>query len=172
MIPVFKKCTIKDIKQLTKVSWDTFYDSYKANNDPHNFKTFLDNKFSEERLLEELNNQNCHFYFLHVNNNLVGYFKLNERDAQTETFDESTIELERIYVLKEFQGMGYGKLMIQKAIALSKEAGVDLLWLGVWKINENAVRFYQREGFKIFGTHIYVVGNEDQEDWVMKYHLN
>ena len=61
--------------------------------------------------------------------------------------------------------------MIQKSIEISKEKNVDFLWLGVWKINENAVRFYQREGFEIFGTHIYVVGNEDQEDWVMKYTL-
>lgn len=168
---MFKRCTEHNLKELTKVSWNTFYESYKDNNDPNNFRTFLDNKFNEERLLEELLNPNCHFYFLYDNSTLVGYFKLNEGNAQTEAFDEKTIELERIYVLKEFQGKGYGKMMIQKSIEISRDRNADFLWLGVWKINENAVRFYQREGFEIFGTHIYVVGNEDQEDWVMKYAL-
>ena len=74
---MFKRCTEHNLKELTKVSWNTFYESYKDNNDPKNFKTFLDNKFNEERLLEELLNPNCHFYFLYDNSTLVGYFKLN-----------------------------------------------------------------------------------------------
>ena len=171
MAITFKKCTIHDVKELTTISWNTFYESYKDNNDPNNFKSFLDNKFNEEKLLGELANTNCHFYFLYDDGQLVGYFKLNEREAQTELYDQNAIELERIYVLKEFQGEGYGRQMIIKSKQITKERNGNFLWLGVWKINERAIKFYQREGFKIFGTHIYVVGNENQEDWVMKYQL-
>lgn len=169
---VFKRCSKRDIKELTQISWNTFYESYKDKNDPDNFKQFLDAKFNEQQLLSEINNPNCHFYFVYDNSLLVGYFKLNENEAQTEAFKEPTIELERIYVLKQYQGRGYGKFMIRKAKELSGDSNADFLWLGVWKINENAIRFYEREGFKKFGTHIYTVGNEDQEDWVMKYDLN
>ena len=59
-------------------------------------------------------------------------------------------------------------MLLKKAIELAQEARVDFVWLGVWKANERAIRFYQKHGFDIFGTHTFVLGTVEQEDWLMR----
>lgn len=106
-----------------------------------------------------------------MNGQLVGYFKLNEHDAQTDIKTEESLELERIYVVKEFQGMQIGRLMLQKAIELAVEKGKRYIWLGVWEKNFNAIRFYQKYNFKKFATHSYFIGNDEQMDWLLRLEL-
>ena len=45
------------------------------------------------------------------------------------------------------------------------------MWLGVWKRNPDAVEFYKKMGFEIFGEHTFTVGNEEQSDWMMDIKL-
>ena len=123
-------------------------------------------------ILEEIQNKNSTFYFILSNKTIVGYFKLNQNDAQNELFTKPSIELERIYVLPDFQGQGIGKIALFKIIKLAQEKKVDFLWLGVWQENKSAITFYQKNGFKIFGSHPYFIGKDKQTDWLMKYQLD
>ena len=101
----------------------------------------------------------------------MGYFKLNINDAQNEQFEARSMELECIYVLNAFQGQQIGKQMLEKTIELAKSKGMSFLWLGVWQENTNAVRFYERYHFKVFGEHPYYIGKYKQIDWLMKLDL-
>ena len=112
------------------------------------------------------------FYFAYLKNELVGYFKLNKIAAQAEQFAEQSIELERIYVVEDFQNQGIGKLMLLKAIEFAQKYKPKFIWLGVWQENKNAVRFYEKLGFQKFGTHPYFIGKDKQTDWLMKKRLN
>jgi ribosomal protein S18 acetylase RimI-like enzyme len=41
------------------------------------------------------------------------------------------------------------------------------MWLGVWENNHRAIKFYHDFGFKKFDSHIYVMGDDPQNDWMM-----
>ena len=164
----FKKCDIKNLDELIEISRTTFVNAFEKDNNPEDFNNYLHAAFSKETIEVELLNPNSKFYFTYFNNVLVGYFKLNENEAQTEQFDKNTIELERIYVLEPFQGQQIGKYMLFKTIEIAKEKQVSFLWLGVWEKNKAAIRFYKRFGFKKFDTHFYNIGNDKQTDWLMK----
>ena len=114
---------------------------------------------------------NSEFHLLYQDGLLVGYFKINIHQAQTDIKDSDGMELERIYVLSEFQGNGHGRYMIQAAKEHARCKHKSYLWLGVWKKNKDAVRFYQENGFRIFGEHPYYIGNDRQMDWLMRYDL-
>ena len=114
---------------------------------------------------------NYYFYFLKKENTVVGYIKLNEYASQTEPEGDDALEVERIYVVKEEQGKGYGKLLIQKAIAVAQAKGKNKLWLAVWEKNPNAIRFYKKMGFEVYGTHIFQMNDEPQIDFMMKIDL-
>jgi hemerythrin-like domain-containing protein len=45
------------------------------------------------------------------------------------------------------------------------------VWLGVWDKNEKAIAFYQKNGFEIVGEHPFVMGNDRQNDFIMKREL-
>lgn len=101
----------------------------------------------------------------------VGYFKLNKKEAQTEPFGNTSIEIERIYVLDKFQGLQIGKQMLFKIVEMAKQENVSFIWLGVWEKNTAAIRFYERHGFVKIGTHPYYIGNDKQTDWLMRLDL-
>ena len=167
----FKKCTIKDLDRLVEISRVTFVNAFEKHNNPEDFNSYLNAAFNKEKVNAELLNPNSQFYFVYLNKLLVGYFKLNKKEAQTEQFNANTLELERIYVVKAFQGRQIGKRMLFKTIEMAKAKNVSFLWLGVWEKNSAAIRFYKRYGFIKFNTHHYFIGNDKQTDWLMKLNL-
>lgn len=168
---LFEKCSLEDLDILIEISLSTFINAFENSNNPKDFKDYINKAFSKKRLKKELLNPDISFYFVYVDKVLVGYFKLNENAAQNEQFEQASIELERIYVTKEYQGKGIGKLVLYRAIEIAKLKGVHFLWLGVWEHNLSALRFYERHGFEKFSSHPYYVGKDKQTDFLMKLDL-
>ena len=121
--------------------------------------------------MKELQTPGSKFYFAHNENEIVGYFKVNEFNAQTEFKEREGMELERIYVLSGYQSMGIGKQIVRTVEHMASNASKSYLWLGVWERNLQAIKFYESLGFVKFGTHPYYIGKDKQTDWVMKKQL-
>lgn len=168
---IFKKCLEDDLNDLLKISRQTFEEAFKHANNPDDYEDYVSKAFSERRLRLELQNQNSSFYFVHVGLDLVGYFKLNFNDSQTEYANQNSLELERIYVLSKFQGKRIGKSILQEVFAMASLEKKDFVWLGVWQENYDAIRFYEKHGFNKIGSHPYFIGKDKQTDWLMKYSL-
>ncbi|MFD0795928.1 GNAT family N-acetyltransferase [Maribacter chungangensis] len=168
----FIPCKKSDINTLVSLSKTTFIKAFEKDNDPHDFSAYISTAFNKETLLLQLKNPDSAFYFVYVKEQLIGYMKLNQHQAQTDIKKKDSMELERIYILEAFQGRGYGAMMLDKAVAIAIEANKNFVWLGVWEKNLKAIRFYERYGFVTFGTHPYYVGSDKQTDWLMKYDLS
>jgi len=167
----YKICTEKDLQILVDLSISTFISAFEKHNNPEDFKAYMKKAFSKEQLRKELLDVNTKFYLVYDEGNLVGYFKLNEKGAQTEPLGNTSIEIERIYVLEQYQGQQIGKHMLLKIIELAKKEKLAFIWLGVWEMNTSAIRFYERYGFVKFGSHPYYVGSDKQTDWMMRLDL-
>lgn len=167
----FVKLNFGDVKELGKISRQTYLDAFSGENSPENMRAYLDSSLSEEKLLEELKEPKSEFYFAEMNHKTIGYFKINFGDAQTDLHDPNAMELERIYVVKEFQGKKIGQELLNKALEIAKKNQMDYLWLGVWEKNQGAIRFYERNGFSVTGSHPFRMGDEIQTDLIMKLPL-
>lgn len=142
-----------------------------GDNSEEDMKKYLDENFSIEKLTDELNNKNSEFYFAKLENTVIGYLKLNFGESQTELKDNKALEIERIYVPKEFHGQSVGQILYEKAIQVAKQKDVDYVWLGVWEENLRALSFYKKNGFTEFDKHIFKLGNDEQTDIMMKPQL-
>ena len=111
------------------------------------------------------------FYFIYANDQLAGYFKINYAPAQTDLNDPDSLEIERIYVKKEFKGKGLGRQLMDCAVKLAEMAGKKYLWLGVWEKNKGAIGFYKHSGFTESGKHPFKIGDELQTDLIMRLNL-
>jgi len=166
-----KKVTIEDIKELQKIGIKTFSETFSSSNTDQNMKKYLSEGFSNEKLLSEINNINSEFYFASYKSEIIGYLKINFNEAQTELKDKKSIEIERIYVLKEFYGKKIGQLLYEKALKIAKQRKSEYIWLGVWEKNTRAMKFYTKNGFVKFGEHIFKLGDDKQIDIMMKLEL-
>jgi diamine N-acetyltransferase len=160
-----------DLQKLQHIGKQTFFETFSSSNTEENMKNYLEEGFSVAKLSNELANQNSQFYFaIHVEN-VIGYLKLNYGASQTELKDEAALEIERIYVLKDFHGKNVGQLLYNKAIEVAKLKKVDYVWLGVWEENPRAISFYKKNGFVEFDRHIFKLGDDEQTDIMMRLRL-
>lgn len=159
------------IAALQQIGRQTFSETFAESNSTENMAKYLEEAYSFEKLNEELNSQNSFFYFAMLGEKVIGYLKLNMGESQTELKDNDALEIERIYVLKDFHGKKVGQLLFDKAITIAKELQVAYVWLGVWEENKRALQFYKKNGFVEFDQHVFVLGDEAQTDIMMKLAL-
>lgn len=165
------EATIQDLELLQQIGRQTFSETFASSNTEEDMAAYLKEGFAIEKLTAELNNLNAIFYFAILNESVIGYLKLNFGQSQTELKDSNAMEIERIYVLKEFQGKNIGQLLYEKAIQIATQKNVEYIWLGVWEENKKAISFYQKNGFTQFDKHIFKLGNDEQTDIMMKLQL-
>ncbi len=160
--------TISDLPILRDIARDTFTETFSEANKAEDMDRYLAENFSEDQLARELSNPNSFFYVAEVNGHVVGYLKLNTAHAQTEPQAADALEIERIYVLSNYHGNGVGQALYHHAMSVAEDRKASYVWLGVWEHNHRALRFYEKNGFTAFGTHIFQLGNDQQTDILMQ----
>ena len=168
---VINKIGIEQIELLQQIGRQTFEETFAESNSAENMAKYIEEAYSYEKLSAELNNPDSFFYFAMLDEKVIGYLKLNMGGSQTELKDNDALEIERIYVLKSFQGKKVGKMLFDKSIQIGKEQNAAFVWLGVWEENKKAIEFYSKNGFIKFDQHIFVLGDEAQTDIMMKLKL-
>lgn len=162
------KFTNNHLEDLVKISRQTFAETFAEQNSKENLDQYLSNNLTLKSLSEETQNIDSAFYFALVEGKIAGYLKLNAKTAQTELKDEEGLEIERIYVLSAFLGAGVGKVLFEKSLEIARNDDKNYVWLGVWENNPRAIKFYEKNGFKTFGEHPFLFGDEIQKDLLMK----
>lgn len=165
------RCTSQDLDRLRELSRNTFIAAFAEANDPDDFRAYMDRAFSREQMAADLDTPGVRFFFALQGGQLVGYCKLNTGAAQTELGEAEGLEIERIYIAPEFQGLGLGGGLLQQILDLARSEDLAYVWLGVWEHNPGAIRFYERHGFVTFGKHPYYIGRDRQMDWMMRLEL-
>lgn len=166
-----KKCTLNDIEQIKQISEETFFETFANENTEEDMKKYLKENFSYEQIEKEIKKDGAIFYMVKDEYKVVAYMKVNFVEAQTEKGYDNSLEVQRIYVLEKYKNKKIGKTLIEKAKQIAKENNLEYIWLGVWENNFAAIKFYEKQGFVKFDTHIFVLGDDEQVDNLMKYRL-
>lgn len=166
-----EKVSVINIDDVQKISRDTFFESFVTSTSEENMQHYLENNFSKEQLTKEVENSHSEFYFAILENEVIGYFKINFSEAQTELTGVNTLEVERVYVRNNYHGKGVGQQLLDYAIQIAMQKNMQSVWLGVWENNHRAISFYKKNGFVTFDTHVFMLGEEAQTDYMMRLDL-
>ena len=159
---------INDLQRLQRLGIQCFREAYEPVQAPEQFQKYIDQAFDESQLRTELQNPESEFYFLKIGEEYAGFLKINTGAAQTEQMPDDHLEVERIYLLKNFYGQGLGRKLMDKAIEIARGKGKQKIWLGVWEENPKAIDFYKHLGFEVFGEHSFFVGDLEEVDLMMR----
>ncbi|MCP4346896.1 MAG: GNAT family N-acetyltransferase [Desulfobacterales bacterium] len=163
-----RPCSMTDLDDLQAIGYETCDETFRPMNSQETMDKYLQESFDKKKLSAELKNKDSMFFFLYAENELAGYLKVNDVSAQTDINDDESIEIERIYIRKAYKRKGFGKKLINHAIQLAKEMKKKYVWLGVWEKNADAISFYTKMEFYEAGRHLYRMGDELQNDLIMK----
>lgn len=168
---LIKKCTLEDIEKVKYISEKTFCETFAQENTVEDMENYLKENFSYEQIEGEIKNNGSIFFIVENHEEVMAYMKVNFDKAQTERDYKNTLEIQRIYILEKYKGKGIGKDLIKKAKELARESALNFIWLGVWENNFSAIKFYEKQGFQKFATHIFKLGDDEQTDNLMKLRI-
>ena len=169
---IIRRAKVADAATLSEISKQTFYDTFTGTCSEADMQLFLESYFNLEQVQFELNNENDFYYLAEKDGNAIGYLRFME---DYENFPQmkqwKSLELKRIYVLKEFHGKGIAQKLMDYTLLYAKENNFEVVWLGVWEHNDRAQKFYTKYGFVNSGhTHDFPIGNTPQTDcWFWKF---
>ena len=167
-----RRSTLHDVELLSTLGSTTFYDTFNGTCTKADMQLGLDLFFNKQQISKELQDENDFFYIAFLQEKAIGYFRMKANSVLP--FDDlknfQAIELKRFYFLKEAQGTGEAKILMQYAVDLAKQLGYNKMYLGVWEYNIRAQEFYKKMGFT--NTHFendFPLGKTPQtDDWFWK----
>lgn len=166
-----RTATKEDAELIADISQQTFRDTFAADNTKEDMDKFLCEQFTKGRLMLEVGTPENNFLLAYVDNSLAGYVKLRDAKAPVELKNVPSLEIARLYVLKDYLSKGIGAALMKASIEAAEAKQKKVVWLGVWEKNERAIAFYTRWGFQKFGEWDFLLGNDLQRDWLMKKEL-
>lgn len=95
----------EEVEVLRTLSINTFKTTFEHGEyTDEDFNAYFNEAYATKQLLSELQDDNSFTYFFKDDDEIVGYFKLNINEAQTEAKGDEYLEVQRIYFLPQAQG--------------------------------------------------------------------
>jgi len=157
--------------QLASFGRQAFYDTFAADNTPEDMAAYLDESFGEAQQLAELQDPNTVFLLAQMQQEVVGSAKLrfgSELGLAPGKSADSQLEISRLYVRQDWIGTGLGAALMRRIMEEARAKGCRSIVLGVWERNERAIAFYQRFGFKKIGNMEFKLGQDIQNDLILR----
>ena len=94
--------------------------------------------------------QNKEIFIAKLNNEIVGYviFSIREKDNPSMRYRKQ-LNIEAICIDENCRGNGIGTLLLNHTRKVGKEQGCTDMYLTVNQENENAIKVYEKFGFKV-----------------------
>jgi ribosomal protein S18 acetylase RimI-like enzyme len=157
----FEKLKESEISKIQSLAHKTWWETYKGILKDGEIEFMLRNWYSDDYLLNDLLVNKRKYYLVKIGSQEVGFFSFG-----LESSSQSMMRLGRIYILKETQGRGVGRKIIDFVENRIKDCNCDQIILNVHAEND-AVEFYKKVGFKVLKNVTILIPPYIFHDYVM-----
>jgi GNAT superfamily N-acetyltransferase len=164
---------IRKAAALRSMARRCFAETFSHLYDAEPFEQFLDEVYSEEGLMsKDLVDPTVEWFTAEACGEIIGYAKLRPLVAPAPNPNKGAVELQQIYVLREWQGHGIAERLMQWALERAHTLVAPEIYLTVFDHNERAKRFYSRHGFTGVGHCTFQLGNRIDDDRIWRKTLD
>ncbi len=125
------------VKDILLTTWKDAYSFIPLDD----IETYFNEFYSDQRLIEMLDDPLTKGILAEVGINPVGWMKLYHNNLEKKFFVSS------LYVLPGYQGYGIGHKLLDESYRIAKEKHFNRVWLGVMKQNVKSLDWYTKRGF-------------------------
>nr|WP_294859835.1 GNAT family N-acetyltransferase [uncultured Fluviicola sp.] len=164
---IVRKADKSDISKIEEIAKNTWPIAYKDVISPDQIRYMLDLMYSKSKIEAAIQDPNQAFWLAEKQGETLGFCGIEIHNPTSEY-----LRIHKLYVLPETQGLGVGKLLVEKVTEEAQSLGIHLLHLNVNKKNK-AYYFYKKLGFEIDHEEVIDIGNGFvMDDFVMVKDLN
>ena len=146
-----KKASLEDVYELRQICIKGYSIYFGDHWNENGLEWYLNKQFGDGKLESDLNDKNIDYYLIYKKNSLAGFIKVNNNSIPNSLFKDAS-ELEKMYLLPKYKGLGIGKKALSKVIKITQERGKRILFLDVLDTNKDAFAFYELLGFKFHSS--------------------
>ena len=158
-----------DSALLSALSAQTFREAYSSTDDPAEIERYVEEHFTRSKMLQLLSDPHSTVLLVEDGDEVIGYAHVRMQ-SEVPAFIEvnrvraPVLELSRLYFTRAATGKGHGKALMRAVYEEARRRACDAIWLGVYSINDRAIRFYEREGFERAGAYQFTLGRMTYTD--------
>ena len=120
--------------------------------------------YNTEHMFESYQKENEIYFVAEIDEKIVGGSGIKHlSDTQ-----ENIAELQKLYLLKEFRGLGIGKKLVEMCLEFAKESGFDSVYLETFPNMKSAQELYKKYGFTYLCRPIGGTGHTSCDVWMLK----
>ena len=184
---MLRRATPEDAEALSALASTCFTQTFGQLYSSEDLDRFIHEAYSPEVLRDELADPQHPTWLLFLEENeadatapgsndahtasegkLIGYVTVCPAHLPHPDVKPTDGEVQRLYLLREYQGGGRGSMMLRHAIDYLLADGPRPLWIGVFSENSGAQRLYGRHGFKLVGEYKFMVGDHADHEFIMR----
>jgi GNAT superfamily N-acetyltransferase len=136
---------------------------------PEDLESFLAG-MDEAAWRHELGNPAYRARLAEADGEAVGFAKLGPLGLPVAP-RRAALELKQLYLLREWQGRGIARVLMDWTLEEARLQGAEELYLSVWTENFRARNFYTRYGFAFVAPYAFMVGEQADEDEIWRLDL-
>jgi diamine N-acetyltransferase len=167
----FRDARENDAADLAEIGAATFAETFGHLYPAHDLKRYLEETYDVEKMREDLRDPKVEIRIAFSGRKMAAYCKIGPVKIPAPVGDEPALELHRIYVYRNRQGVGVGRILLTWATERARQRGAANLFLGVWEKNERAIAVYESRGFDRVGTYKFKVGDTLDDEIIMRLRL-
>lgn len=158
--------TLNDIPIIQKIAYIAWPIAYKDILSPEQIAYDLQRSYSTETLRQQIEKENNQFFILGNEQSPIGF-------AAASPWHENAqhLFLQKIYLMPDLKGKGNGKSLMDSVEQYGKDQGYKKVSLLVNRYNEDAIKFYKRQGFKIIEKRDEAIGGVDGKPFLRNDYL-
>ena len=157
----------EDAEQIALIADKTFRETFSAFNTAQDMDEHCQRSYGTAVQKAEIDDKNKCTLICETDNRIIGYAQINWNARFKTIRDNSQAEIQRIYIAKEWHGMGVARQLMDVILEKIAQRKIRNVWLGVWEKNPRAIAFYKKFGFKEAGEHVFLLGRDPQRDIIL-----
>ena len=164
----FRAAIPDDANEIADFMTRNFLAAYGHSSSPENIQKAVQDYYGVEAQRADLANSAIVNCLCMIENQIAGLAQVKPPKPDS---DPHHFELSRFYVDAAYHGKGIAPVLMQETLNIMRARDARSLWLSVWQGSQQAIRFYQKQGFVISGETIFMIGDEPMNDWLMTKEL-
>jgi len=159
--------TTSDVAELSALSSQVFLSAYGGTAPEQDIASHVESYFSEAVVGTEILRDDVSYLMAIDGRRCAGMLKIREGDLPDVLRGQSVVEVQQLYVSLDFQRRGVGGLLLDAAVAETRNRGINGIWLSAWADADWAMNFYTRYGFTSLAEIPFMMADTEFVDHVM-----
>ena len=168
---IYRKAELADALKLSVLYKQVYIQTYGTEGVSDEFANFITRQFAAERLEHIILNHPENIMVADYKNNLLGVVEI-EFAKKCPVNSIVAPELNKLYILERFCGLGIGYKLLAEAERTVLSKGAKEMWLWVLESNDRAITFYEKQGYQHIGDASFQMEVNKYENKVMLKQLS